>query len=198
MKWNNVKSDIFAFQLNQVVLGWTCVDLLRLISASRDFPIITIPDDVRSKILVHLNSSDAELGGLLLGSVVSSQDLNSGIIVVNVEDSIESLEFESTSVSLSMGSTVWQRANAAKRSNAFVVGWYHSHPNLGAFFSGTDRKTQRDFFNQRYSVGLVIDPVREEERWFSGPDALEIAPCNIVMPSDIGPLSCTSQSLQLA
>ncbi len=41
-----------------------------------------------------------------------------------------------------------------------VVGWYHSHPNLGAFFSGTDRATQRAFFNRPYSVGLVVDPVR--------------------------------------
>jgi hypothetical protein len=57
-----------------------------------------------------------------------------------------------------------------------VVGWYHSHPNLGAFFSGTDRKTQRSFFSQRYSLGLVADPVRSEEAWFVGPDATALSP----------------------
>jgi proteasome lid subunit RPN8/RPN11 len=180
MKWSNVKSDISAVQLRQITLGWTCFDLLRLISASKHFPIVTISDDTRSKILRHLNSGCVELGGLLLGSVVSSHGLDAGVAVVNIEDSIESLEFDSTSVSLSMDSTVWQRANTAKSSSSFVVGWYHSHPNLGAFFSGTDRKTQRDFFNQKYSVGLVIDPIRNEELWFSGPDSIEIFPCNIL------------------
>ncbi|WP_435035949.1 Mov34/MPN/PAD-1 family protein [Pseudomonas neuropathica] len=180
MKWNNVKSDISAVQLKQITLGWTCFDLLRLISASKHFPIVTVSDETRSKILRHLNSDCVELGGLLLGSVVSSHDLEAGVAVVNIEDSIESLEFDSTSVSLSMDSTVWQCANAAKSSSSFVVGWYHSHPNLGAFFSGTDRKTQRDFFNQKYSVGLVIDPVRNEELWFSGSGSIEISPCNIL------------------
>ncbi|WP_445177703.1 Mov34/MPN/PAD-1 family protein [Pseudomonas sp. McL0111] len=184
MKWSNVKSDISAVQLKQVALGWTCFDLIRLISASKHFPIVTISDDTRSKILKHLNSASVELGGLLLGSVVSSNDFESGVAIVNIEDSIESLEFDSTSVSLNMGSTVWQRANAAKSSSSFVVGWYHSHPNLGAFFSGTDRKTQRDFFNQKYSVGLVIDPIRHEELWFSGADSIEISPCNILSRID--------------
>jgi len=184
MKWSNVKSDISAVHLRQVARGWTCFDLIRLISASKKFPIVTITDDTRSKILKHLNSGSVELGGLLLGNVVSSYDLESGVAIVNIEDSIESLEFDSTSVSLSMDSSVWQRANAAKSSSSFVVGWYHSHPNLGAFFSGTDRKTQREFFNQKYSVGLVIDPVRHEELWFSGPDSIEVAPCNILARID--------------
>ena len=49
-----------------------------------------------------------------------------------------------------------------------VTGWYHSHPNLGVFFSGVDRATQRAFFNQPYALGLVIDPIRNEEMVFYG------------------------------
>jgi proteasome lid subunit RPN8/RPN11 len=40
-----------------------------------------------------------------------------------------------------------------------IVGWYHSHPELGCFVSGTDFETQRRFqalFPD--AVGLVIDP----------------------------------------
>jgi proteasome lid subunit RPN8/RPN11 len=69
-----------------------------------------------------------------------------------------------------MGTEVWNRARE-RLGDRIVVGWYHSHPNLGAFFSGTDRRTQRHFFNRPYSVGLVIDPVRGEEAWFVGPEA---------------------------
>jgi len=49
-----------------------------------------------------------------------------------------------------------------------IVGWYHSHPNLGVFFSGIDRATQSAFFNYPYALGLVIDPIRRQRKCFFG------------------------------
>ncbi|GFE55025.1 proteasome regulatory protein [Babesia ovis] len=42
-----------------------------------------------------------------------------------------------------------------------VVGWYHSHPGFGCWFSGTDINTQQSFeqLNSR-AVGIVIDPIQ--------------------------------------
>jgi len=42
-----------------------------------------------------------------------------------------------------------------------VVGWYHSHPGMGCWFSGTDINTQQSFeqLNPR-AVGVVIDPIQ--------------------------------------
>jgi len=42
-----------------------------------------------------------------------------------------------------------------------VVGWYHSHPGFGCWFSGTDINTQQSFeqLNQR-AVGVVVDPIQ--------------------------------------
>eukprot|EP01071_Lankesteria_metandrocarpae_P014410 Lankesteria_metandrocarpae@DN842_c0_g1_i1.p1 len=42
-----------------------------------------------------------------------------------------------------------------------VVGWYHSHPGFGCWFSGTDVNTQQSFeqLNSR-AVGVVVDPVQ--------------------------------------
>merc|ERR1711907_862661 len=42
-----------------------------------------------------------------------------------------------------------------------VVGWYHSHPGFGCWFSSTDINTQQSFeqLNQR-AVGVVIDPIQ--------------------------------------
>lgn len=42
-----------------------------------------------------------------------------------------------------------------------VVGWYHSHPGFGCWFSGTDMNTQQSFeqLNPR-AVGVVIDPIQ--------------------------------------
>jgi len=42
-----------------------------------------------------------------------------------------------------------------------VVGWYHSHPGMGCWFSGTDMNTQQSFeqLNPR-AVGVVVDPIQ--------------------------------------
>jgi len=42
-----------------------------------------------------------------------------------------------------------------------VVGWYHSHPGFGCWFSATDINTQQSFeqLNPR-AVGVVIDPIQ--------------------------------------
>jgi 26S proteasome regulatory subunit N11 len=42
-----------------------------------------------------------------------------------------------------------------------VVGWYHSHPGFGCWFSGTDMNTQQSFeqLNPR-AVGVVVDPIQ--------------------------------------
>merc|ERR1719191_343835 len=42
-----------------------------------------------------------------------------------------------------------------------VVGWYHSHPGMGCWFSGVDINTQQSFeqLNPR-AVGVVIDPIQ--------------------------------------
>jgi 26S proteasome regulatory subunit N11 len=42
-----------------------------------------------------------------------------------------------------------------------VVGWYHSHPGFGCWFSGTDMNTQQSFeqLNSR-AAGVVVDPIQ--------------------------------------
>lgn len=185
MKWNNVKPDIRARHINEVTPGWSAIDMAKLITFTADCPLIVFPDHVRQKIMTHLKTKKVELGGLLVGSVVSIDDLNEGLTIIVINNSVESKEFDSTSVSLSMSPSVWQSANKSSDAKTFVVGWYHSHPNLGAFFSGVDRKTQKDFFNSNYNLGLVIDPIRNEEKWFIGPNSTEISPLSI-----IGKLDC--------
>lgn len=48
--------------------------------------------------------------------------------------------------------------------NARIVGWYHSHPNLSPFMSGTDIQTHETYFNFECGVAIVIDPVLQEYR----------------------------------
>lgn len=46
--------------------------------------------------------------------------------------------------------TIWQ-----------IVGWYHTHPNFGIFFSSADVHTHRTFTHHGH-IALVMDPVRGE------------------------------------
>ncbi len=43
-------------------------------------------------------------------------------------------------------------------STDFIIGWWHTHPGFGFFFSGTDRVTQLGFqVSNPYAVGLIFD-----------------------------------------
>jgi|TARA_B100001964_G_C14113229_1_gene544856 proteasome lid subunit RPN8/RPN11 len=179
MKWNDVEPDISEVCINELTTGWSAIDVVSLVSTTKETPFVILPDHVREKIINHLQSKNVELGGLLVGSVISIDDLNDGLIAIVIKESVASHDFDSTSVSLSMNPTVWQSANQIGNAKTFVVGWYHSHPSLGAFFSGVDRKTQKDFFNSAYNLGLVIDPIRNEEKWFIGGESIAVNSSNV-------------------
>ena len=124
-----------------------------------------------------MRSRNTELGGLLLGAAYVPRELGAAIRgCLTVADRIvESVQCRTSSVSLAMDTEVWDRARQLLGPATQVVGWYHSHPNLGAFFSGTDRRTQRAFFSHPYSVGLVVDPIRNEQAWFYGADSAPLS-----------------------
>jgi proteasome lid subunit RPN8/RPN11 len=102
-----------------------------------------------------------EVAGLLLGSirknvlvvtdVVTGEQVSSPTHVVLKDEFLVRVAFD--------------YGRLGKRKS--VVGWYHSHPELGCFVSGVDFETQRrfqSFFPQ--AIGLILDP--------SLPDELEV------------------------
>jgi hypothetical protein len=146
-----------------------------LLEKSRAGIAVLLEEACRSAIREHLASADTELGGLLLGQVYADTLRGTAQpLCVYISHSIPSRDCESGHACLVLGTGIWDRARAALDDGLRVIGWYHSHPDLGAFFSGRDRKTQRGFFTHPYSLGLVIDPIRREEKWFRGRDAAEV------------------------
>ncbi|MBT0032530.1 MULTISPECIES: Mov34/MPN/PAD-1 family protein [Vibrio harveyi group] len=174
MKWVDKKPDISSKPVAEVFSGLSVLSILELISSSVECPHVFMSDTVKKTVMDHITCNQTESGGLLVGEVISLDSLDSGVVAVHVTTAIPSQEFDATSVSLSMGPAVWDAARSYITNDNFVIGWYHSHPNLGAFFSGTDRKTQAEFFNKKYHLGLVIDPIRDEELWFVGRDSLAL------------------------
>lgn len=134
-------------------------------------PRVCVDADAQARVLAHLVRHDTEAGGLLLGEVFGRRDDPSAVALVHVRAGVPAPEATGTAFSLRMESTLWRDAQAALAPGWRIIGWYHSHPGLGAFFSGTDRRTQRAFFAQPWSVGWVVDPIRGEEAWFIGPES---------------------------
>ena len=132
---------------------------------------IAITAHAHAATLRHLAGHPEECGGLLLGEVFADGDDPARSRAVLVTQAVPAEEFASTAISLRMSSDVWERARGRLGPLELVVGWYHSHPGLGAFFSATDRSTQRAFFPHAYSVGWVVDPSSSESAWFVGRDA---------------------------
>jgi proteasome lid subunit RPN8/RPN11 len=135
-------------------------------STSHAEPVVEVTPNAVRQALAHLQHQSIEQGGLLIGRAWSNPNPNATSIArVEIIEAIASNNSESTEYSLKMSAQVWTDANhrikqlcEAGIRDIRIVGWFHSHPNLGAFFSSTDRATQAAFFYQPYSVGWVIDP----------------------------------------
>ncbi|KAL7067395.1 putative Mov34/MPN/PAD-1 family proteasome regulatory subunit [Cryptosporidium serpentis] len=98
-----------------------------------------------------------EVMGLLLGEFIDDY-------TVRVVD-VFSMPQSGNSVSVEAVDPVYQTdmLEMLKRvgRSELVVGWYHSHPGFGCWFSGTDVSTQQSFeqLNSR-AVGIVVDPIQ--------------------------------------
>lgn len=132
---------------------------------------VVMPDGLRAEVDRFLRGHAVEAGGLLLGRRFELGE-RAGSPLVLVERFVPGRVFEGTGVSLALGTELWDDARPWIDGGLAVVGWVHSHPDLGAFFSGTDRRTQRAFFGQPWQFGLCVDPVRGEQAWFRGADSL--------------------------
>ncbi|MFM0096390.1 Mov34/MPN/PAD-1 family protein [Paraburkholderia nemoris] len=171
MKWNELPPDVAQLSVNDLTPRLGFVDAMRVLGLPAGSPpVVLFRTDAALRVEAHARSRSVELGGLLVGNVFS-ETANNRVVAIEVCEAVPSEQFDSTSVSLSMSPQVWQEAAAFRKNDLHVVGWYHTHPNLGAFFSGTDRTTQRGFFREAYSLGVVFDPIRNEEAWFIGPEA---------------------------
>lgn len=147
-------------------------------------PTLLVRSAVREQVLAHLRQSDLEQGGLLLGRAFCSP--HHPVAMVIVETAVAARESAATAISLRMQSTVWSEARELMQPGQRIVGWYHSHPGIGAFFSQTDRDTQAAFFRNTYSVGWVLDPLARglphSQCAFLGADATEIPILELAAP----------------
>ncbi len=178
IQWREQKTELPILPIDELFPRLPDAEATRVESCCAEGVVIVVDAQARAAAERHLAGSFDEQGGLLVGEAFSGND--GSILAVLVRSGVAALEFASSGVSLRMESGVWTRAREALRSGELIVGWYHSHPGLGAFFSGTDRTTQRAFFPHPFSVGWVRDPLRGEECWFVGGESEEVPAQRVV------------------
>lgn len=143
-------------------------------------PIVALAPSALATAWDHVRDSVLERGGLLIGEPIVDTAADTLPALVFVRAAVAGLDDDATSTSLRLHTGVWDAARAALQPGEVVVGWFHSHPGIGAFFSGTDLHTQAGFFHHPFSLGWVIDPQRREQAWFVGPASRALAPDAVV------------------
>jgi proteasome lid subunit RPN8/RPN11 len=183
IQWSEQKTELPLHPVDSLYRRLSVADAGAVEGRCAEGRVIVIDGRARSEIERHLAASGDEQGGLLVGEVFTRDD--GAVAAVFVRAAAAALEFASSGVSLRMEAGVWTRAREALREQELIVGWYHSHPGLGAFFSDTDRRTQRSFFPHPFSVGWVRDPIHGDECWFMGADSEAVpAPRSLTLALD--------------
>jgi proteasome lid subunit RPN8/RPN11 len=112
------------------------------------------------QILAHgQRFNDTEIGGVLLGRIWRSPRGR----VTEVAESLPAVKTEAGLGHVTFSHETWQEIyNEMERRppELRIVGWYHSHPGFGVFYSEHDRFIQRHFFSGEGQLGIVVDPQR--------------------------------------
>jgi proteasome lid subunit RPN8/RPN11 len=104
--------------------------------------------------------SGLEVMGFLVGEVFRWEDFLYSII-----KDVITTDLQSTEISVRFDSEGFELLFEKLDSldyDYIILGWYHSHPNLGCFMSQKDVDTQKRMFNMPFHSAIVLDPIKEE------------------------------------
>lgn len=142
------------------------------------FESVYIKADALEKLKTHLGYNlQIEQGGILFGNAYI--DPQQDKIYVEVTVAAPAPATIGTGAHLEFTPESWSRImDSAKHEHPQenIVGWYHSHPNLGVFMSGTDMRTQQAFFYHPWCLSIVCDPATGDIGYFLGPNAIPLRP----------------------
>jgi len=102
-----------------------------------------------------------ELGGVLLGKSTQSGTL----ILVNVMAALPVRSDDHGPAHFTFSADTWAHLHQDREErypHLDVVGWYHTHPDLGVFFSADDIVVHTAAFVLPWQIGMVLDPARGE------------------------------------
>lgn len=131
-------------------------------------PLVFIAAEVAAAIFAHAASNTRlELGGLLvgLGGVTAE-----GVPIAVIEAAIPVTSDDSSPTHFRFQGAGQKAAyDELDRSHPgrMVVGWYHTHPHMSVFLSGTDRESHAALWGQvPFGTALVLEPVSNDAGFF--------------------------------
>jgi proteasome lid subunit RPN8/RPN11 len=129
-------------------------------------PLVLMHQLALLQIVAHSRSNtDCELGGALLGQAYRHKNG----VAVEVKAALPAASSDHGPVHFTFSADSWSklhRDRAAHYPNLDIVGWFHTHPDLGVFYSSDDVVVHSAAFTLPWHVGLVVDPLREEAAFF--------------------------------
>lgn len=129
-------------------------------------PLVLMHQTAIAQVVAHSRSNTGyELGGALLGHAYRYKKG----IVVEVKAALPAVSADHGPVHFTFSADSWSKLHqdrAAHYSNLDIIGWFHTHPDLGVFYSSDDVVVHSAAFTLPWHVGLVVDPVREEASFF--------------------------------
>lgn len=121
---------------------------------------------VRANVHAH-SDLDNEVGGWLIGNWRADQQTGEEYIVV--ERCLPALYTRQGSAYLTFtqdSQVAMFKVMEEKYPEKDLVGWYHTHPKMGVFFSGYDQFLHQHFFPHSWQVALVIEPHSNQAGYF--------------------------------
>ncbi|GAP20151.1 Mov34/MPN/PAD-1 family protein [Leptolinea tardivitalis] len=112
------------------------------------------------RICAHAGSDlQNEVGGWLAGKAYLDKETGKPFIVISVALPAEFTVQGSASLTFTQESQVKLHAILNEDyPDLMLLGWFHTHPRMGVFFSEWDRWLHENFFPEPWQVGLVIEP----------------------------------------
>lgn len=139
---------------------------------------VVLRQEAIAQIAAHSDSNlEAEVGGALLGQVYERD----GRYRVEIEAALPAVSQDHGPVHFTFTADAWSQLHRDKEKHypdLQIVGWFHTHPDLGVFFSADDVVVHSAAFVMPWHVALVVDPLREGCCFFGwgGQNGKEILP----------------------
>lgn len=128
-----------------------------------------------SQIRAHsISNLQSELGGVLLGHAYRHGEQ----LIVEVIAALPARNDDHGPVHFTFTADAWRQIQQDRTThypNLEIVGWFHTHPGLGVFYSSDDVVVHSAAFTLPWHVGLVVDPLGNEASYF-GWQAGELTP----------------------
>jgi proteasome lid subunit RPN8/RPN11 len=129
-------------------------------------PIVWIDIQTLSDMKEYAEANlDREVGGFLLGYIVQHESCSD----IYIAASLKAQDADEGRASLTFTHLTWDKMSEQRQllyPEYKVVGWYHTHPGYGAFYSSDDIFIQKNFFAGSEYVGIVLDPIKQEDKFY--------------------------------